>query len=65
MATACNHNGVVDSGEQCDDGNSNPADGCNACRAGYTDVLIVQSTMVSNHDVFAAAAVGLTVRVAE
>ena len=63
--------GVVTAGEECDDNNTNPADGCNDCVLGYADVLIVGSTTAvlgpsdtvpGPMDANMAAALSLTVR---
>ena len=64
--------GIVTGAEQCDDNNSNPADGCNDCVLGYADVLIVGSTtrilgptdpdLPGPMDENMATALGLTVR---
>lgn len=61
-ASACG-NGVIEVGEQCDDGDDNPANQCNnACQLKHADVLILGPTMVANHEKMAAEAAGLTVR---
>src|SRR5262249_9809840 len=54
-------NGVVDPGEQCDDANANPADGCDACMAtkwAVTTLLggnVAATTVPLDHPMYVAA----------